>query len=269
MRTERAVAAGRRRDACRGRGSAALLAGCLPPRRRPRRDPRPRLRRGGGGPGGADRRPSATPAARGGGGGPGVLVALTMAIAGLLARRHLRPGRRDRPGPGAGPRPAGRRHPAGVGGQRRAHRPARGAPRRGQPHAGAPAGGQRGRAGRARRAGARRTGRRRRPRHRSRAAGHPGQRRPEGRRGPGRRRARGGPRGRVQDGDLQLVVNALWAAGAEAVSINGQRLGPTTAIRFAGEAVLVDFRPVTSPYEISAIGDPGRAAARASSRARR
>jgi uncharacterized protein YlxW (UPF0749 family) len=64
------------------------------------------------------------------------------------------------------------------------------------------------------------------------------------------------PRGRVADGDLQLVVNALWAAGAEAVSINGQRLGPTTAIRFAGEAVLVDFRPVTNPYEVSAIGDP-------------
>ncbi|WP_091367550.1 DUF881 domain-containing protein [Geodermatophilus telluris] len=63
-------------------------------------------------------------------------------------------------------------------------------------------------------------------------------------------------RGRVQDGDLQLVVNALWASGAEAVAVNGQRLGPTTAIRFAGEAVLVDFRPVTNPYEVSAIGDP-------------
>jgi uncharacterized protein YlxW (UPF0749 family) len=62
--------------------------------------------------------------------------------------------------------------------------------------------------------------------------------------------------GDVRDGDLQLVVNALWAAGAEAVSINDQRLGPTTAIRFAGEAVLVDFRPVTNPYLISAIGDP-------------
>jgi uncharacterized protein YlxW (UPF0749 family) len=60
----------------------------------------------------------------------------------------------------------------------------------------------------------------------------------------------------VRDGDLQLVVNALWAAGAEAISINGQRLGPTSAIRFAGEAVLVDFRPVTNPYEVSAIGDP-------------
>jgi uncharacterized protein YlxW (UPF0749 family) len=64
------------------------------------------------------------------------------------------------------------------------------------------------------------------------------------------------PRGNVRDGDLQLVVNALWAAGAEAISINGQRLGPTSAIRFAGEAVLVDFEPVTNPYEVSAIGDP-------------
>jgi uncharacterized protein YlxW (UPF0749 family) len=64
------------------------------------------------------------------------------------------------------------------------------------------------------------------------------------------------PRGKVRDGDLQLVVNALWAAGAEAISVNDQRLGPTTAIRFAGEAVLVDFRPVMNPYEIRAIGDP-------------
>jgi uncharacterized protein YlxW (UPF0749 family) len=63
------------------------------------------------------------------------------------------------------------------------------------------------------------------------------------------------PRGMVQDGDLQLVVNALWAAGAEAISINGQRLGPTSTIRFAGQAVLVDFNPVSSPYRVSAIGN--------------
>jgi len=61
--------------------------------------------------------------------------------------------------------------------------------------------------------------------------------------------------GLVQDRDLQLAVNALWAAGAEAVSINDQRLGPTTAIRFAGDAVLVGFQPVTSPYQVRAIGD--------------
>ena len=38
-------------------------------------------------------------------------------------------------------------------------------------------------------------------------------------------------------------------------------LGPTSAIRFAGEAVLVDFRPVTNPYEIRAVGDPGELSA--------
>jgi uncharacterized protein YlxW (UPF0749 family) len=64
------------------------------------------------------------------------------------------------------------------------------------------------------------------------------------------------PTGLVRDYHLQMVVNELWAAGAEAISINGQRLGPTSAIRFAGEAVLVDFNPVTNPYEVKAIGDP-------------
>ena len=68
------------------------------------------------------------------------------------------------------------------------------------------------------------------------------------------------PRGKVRDGDLQRVVNALWASGAEAVTVNGHRLGPTTAIRTAGEAVLVEFRPVTNPYEVRAVGDPGRMA---------
>ena len=61
---------------------------------------------------------------------------------------------------------------------------------------------------------------------------------------------------RVQDRDLQDIVNSLWASGAEAVSINGQRLAVTSAIRSAGGAVLVDFRPVSSPYTIEAIGHP-------------
>jgi uncharacterized protein YlxW (UPF0749 family) len=61
--------------------------------------------------------------------------------------------------------------------------------------------------------------------------------------------------GNVRDSDVQLVVNALWSSGAEAVSVNGQRLGPTSTIRTAGEAILVDFNPVSSPYQISAIGD--------------
>jgi uncharacterized protein YlxW (UPF0749 family) len=59
---------------------------------------------------------------------------------------------------------------------------------------------------------------------------------------------------RVLDVDLQAVVNALWASGAEAVAVNGQRLTATSTIRTAGNAILVDFRPVTSPYEVAAIG---------------
>ena len=63
--------------------------------------------------------------------------------------------------------------------------------------------------------------------------------------------------GRVTDRDLQTVVNEVWAAGAEAIAVNGQRLTALSAIRSAGEAVLVDFRPLSPPYQVVAIGDPG------------
>lgn len=58
----------------------------------------------------------------------------------------------------------------------------------------------------------------------------------------------------ITDRDLQRVVNQLWLGHAEAIAINGQRIGPTTAIRLAGQAILVDFVAVTSPYKIEAIG---------------
>lgn len=61
---------------------------------------------------------------------------------------------------------------------------------------------------------------------------------------------------RVNARDIQLVVNGLWSAGAEAVSVNGHRLTSISAIRFAGEAIIVDFRSLAPPYEIKAIGDP-------------
>lgn len=67
--------------------------------------------------------------------------------------------------------------------------------------------------------------------------------------------------GRVLSRDLQIVVNALWAAGAEAIDINEQRLTSRSAIRFAGEAILVNYRPLTRPYVVRAIGDPDRLAA--------
>ncbi|UFU08235.1 DUF881 domain-containing protein [Ruania halotolerans] len=62
--------------------------------------------------------------------------------------------------------------------------------------------------------------------------------------------------GRVRDSDLQFVVNGLWAAGAEAIAVNGHRLTGHTAIRTAGDAVLVDLQPLVSPYRIEVIGDP-------------
>ena len=58
----------------------------------------------------------------------------------------------------------------------------------------------------------------------------------------------------IHSQDVQAVVNALWRSGAEAIAINGQRLTATSTIRQAGEAILVDFRPVTSPYEVVALG---------------
>ncbi|HVF05888.1 MAG TPA: DUF881 domain-containing protein [Frankiaceae bacterium] len=61
---------------------------------------------------------------------------------------------------------------------------------------------------------------------------------------------------RVSDADLQSVVNALFAVGAEAVSVNDRRVGALTAIREAGEAILVDYRPVSPPYVVRAVGDP-------------
>jgi uncharacterized protein YlxW (UPF0749 family) len=61
---------------------------------------------------------------------------------------------------------------------------------------------------------------------------------------------------RVLDTDLQRLVNGLWAAGAEAVSINGQRVTGTTAIRSAGSAITVGFRPLGRPYTVEAVGDP-------------
>ncbi len=62
---------------------------------------------------------------------------------------------------------------------------------------------------------------------------------------------------RVLDTDIQLVVNGLFAAGAEAVAVNGQRITALSPIRSAGEAILVGFRPLTPPYTITAVGPEG------------
>lgn len=61
---------------------------------------------------------------------------------------------------------------------------------------------------------------------------------------------------RVLARDLQVVTNGLWTAGAEAMTVNDLRLTSTSAIRFAGEAIVVDFRGLTRPYVVRIIGDP-------------
>ena len=59
--------------------------------------------------------------------------------------------------------------------------------------------------------------------------------------------------GKVLDGDLQLIVNGLWQFGATHIAINERRLTPTTAIRSAGRAILVNYRPLIPPYVVTAI----------------
>ncbi|WP_249463968.1 DUF881 domain-containing protein [Streptomyces fradiae] len=68
--------------------------------------------------------------------------------------------------------------------------------------------------------------------------------------------------GRVRDRDMQRIVNGLWQSGAEAIAINGQRLTALSAIRAAGDAILVDNRPLVPPYTVLAVGDGKRLGAR-------
>jgi len=77
----------------------------------------------------------------------------------------------------------------------------------------------------------------------------------------------------VKDTDLQLLVNGLWQAGAEAIAINGQgaktfgtapeRLTSLSAIREAGSAITVNYhRSLSPPYVITAIGNQNQLPAR-------
>jgi uncharacterized protein YlxW (UPF0749 family) len=63
-------------------------------------------------------------------------------------------------------------------------------------------------------------------------------------------------RDKVLDSDLQKLVNGLWRAGAEAISINGERLTALSAIRHAGSAITVNFTSLSRPYRVLAIGNP-------------
>lgn len=58
----------------------------------------------------------------------------------------------------------------------------------------------------------------------------------------------------VHQSDLQAVVNALWAGGAEAMSINGQRVIATSAVRCVGPTLLLNGEVYSPPYRVAAIG---------------
>lgn len=58
----------------------------------------------------------------------------------------------------------------------------------------------------------------------------------------------------IHDEDLRTIVNELKNAGAEAISINGQRLVNTTAITCNGNVILINGEKIGAPFEIKAIG---------------
>jgi uncharacterized protein YlxW (UPF0749 family) len=60
----------------------------------------------------------------------------------------------------------------------------------------------------------------------------------------------------VHQQDIQAVVNAFWAGGAEAMTIQGQRVISTTGVKCVGNTVVLHGVPYSPPYRISAIGDP-------------
>jgi uncharacterized protein YlxW (UPF0749 family) len=60
----------------------------------------------------------------------------------------------------------------------------------------------------------------------------------------------------VHQGDVQAVVNALWAGGAEAMSIMDVRVLSTSAVRCVGNTLLLHGRVYSPPFKITAIGDP-------------
>ncbi|MDQ6526019.1 DUF881 domain-containing protein [Nocardioides sp. LHD-245] len=61
---------------------------------------------------------------------------------------------------------------------------------------------------------------------------------------------------KLRDSDLAMLVDGLWDAGAEAISVNGQRLNPRGGITNVGEAIEVNGVGVAPPLTVLAIGDP-------------
>jgi uncharacterized protein YlxW (UPF0749 family) len=66
----------------------------------------------------------------------------------------------------------------------------------------------------------------------------------------------------VHQHDVQSVVNALWAGGADGLTVMGQRLITVGAVRCVGNTLLLYGRTYSPPFRITAVGDPVRLRAR-------
>jgi uncharacterized protein YlxW (UPF0749 family) len=60
----------------------------------------------------------------------------------------------------------------------------------------------------------------------------------------------------VHQQDVQAVVNALWAGGAEAMTLMGQRIISTSAVRCVGNTVILHGQVYSPPFVVAAVGDP-------------
>ena len=60
----------------------------------------------------------------------------------------------------------------------------------------------------------------------------------------------------VHEQDVQAVMNALWAGGAEAIAVMDQRIIATSAVRCVGNTLLLHGRVYAPPYTVTAVGPP-------------
>ncbi len=60
----------------------------------------------------------------------------------------------------------------------------------------------------------------------------------------------------VHDWDIKMIINELKNSGAEAISVNGERIVQTTTITCIGNVIIINDKRLNSPYEIKAIGSP-------------
>ena len=60
----------------------------------------------------------------------------------------------------------------------------------------------------------------------------------------------------IHDADISTVLNELKSSGAEAISVNDQRISAVTPVRCVGPTIMINFTPQAPPYVIKAIGDP-------------